>query len=160
MCKARVGRAVIVLVLQASLGTVALARQNAPPPAPAQGPPATPAPPGAQLQANCDMSGEWGARSREDTEDRVLLGTNLGDYTGFPLNDAARQFARHWDASMLSLPTQQAIPHPAMYIMRGPGPNVRIAKFTDPVSRQFVGYTIDGVYGRNDRTIWMANRPH
>src|SRR5262245_23850447 len=64
------------------------------------------------LQTNCDVSGEWGARSREDTEDRVLLGTNLGDYTGFALNDAGRQFARHWSASLLSLPTQQALPHP------------------------------------------------
>ena len=44
--------------------------------------------------------------------------------------------------------------------MRGPGPNVRIAKFTDPMTRQFIGYTLDGVYGRNDRTIWMDGRPH
>jgi hypothetical protein len=120
--------------------------------------PAAPAAPA--LQINCDVSGEWGARSREDTEDRVLLGTNLGDYTGFALNDAGRQFARHWSASLLSLPTQQALPHPAMDIMRGPGPNVRIAKFVDPNTRQFIGYTIDGVYGRNDRTIWMDGRPH
>src|SRR5687768_18570929 len=95
-----------------------------------------PAPPGAPaaaaLQTNCDMSGEWSARSREDTEDRVLLGTNPGDYTGFPLNDAARQFADHWSASILSLLTQQALPHPAQYIMRGPGPNFRMAKVTDP----------------------------
>ncbi|HZI82113.1 MAG TPA: hypothetical protein VFD69_21490 [Vicinamibacterales bacterium] len=126
---------------------------------PAAQPPAAPAAAPA-LQTNCDVSGEWGARSREDTEDRVLLGTNLGDYTGFALNDAGRQFARHWSASLLSLPTQQAIPHPAMYIMRGPGPNVRIAKFVDPTSRQFIGYTLDGVYGRNDRTIWMDGRPH
>jgi hypothetical protein len=123
-------------------------------------PPAAPAAPGGQLQANCDVSGEWASRSREDTEDRVLLGTNPGDYTGFPLNDAARQFADHWSASILSLLTQQALPHPAMYIMRGPGPNVRIAKITDAVSRNFIGYTIDGVYGRNDRTIWMDGRPH
>ena len=121
--------------------------------------PAAPAPPPA-LQIACDVSGEWASRSREDTEDRVLLGTNLGDYTGFALNDAGRQFARHWSASMLSLPTQQALPHPAQYIMRGPGPNVRVAKFVDPISRAFVGYTIDGVYGRNDRTIWMDGRPH
>jgi len=162
MRKASAGQIATVLLLQAALINPALAQQNAPaqqPAPPTAGAPAAPGP-GGQPQTNCDVSGEWSARSREDTEDRVLLGTNLGDYTGFPLNDSARQFARHWDASLLSLPTQQAIPHPAMYIMRGPGPNVRIAKFTDPVSRQFVGYTIDGVYGRNDRTIWMDNRPH
>jgi hypothetical protein len=147
--------AVTGLLIAAALAAPALA-QNAATPVP----PAASAAPGGQLQANCDVSGEWASRSREDTEDRVLLGTNPGDYTGFPLNDAARQFADHWSASILSLLTQQALPHPAMYIMRGPGPNVRIAKFTDAVSRNFIGYTIDGVYGRNDRTIWMDGRPH
>lgn len=128
----------------------------------AQNPPAAavPAGTGGPLQTACDMSGEWSARSREDTEDRVLLGTNPGDYTGFPLNDAARQLADTWNASILSLITQQAIPHPAQYIMRGPGPNFRMSKFTDPITRQFIGYKLDGVYGRNDRTIWMDGRPH
>src|SRR3954452_2340631 len=72
--------------------------------------------------STCDMSGEWAARSREDWEDRALMGTNLGDYTGIPLNDAGRQFARTYSASLLSLKTQQALPHPPQYFMRGPGP--------------------------------------
>lgn len=157
MCKASVGRWAALLLLPAALVTTVVAQQPAPPQPAA--PPAAPATAG-PLQANCDMSGEWGARSREDHEDRALLGTNLGDYTGIPLNDAGRQFSRHWDASILSLPTQQAIPHPAQYIMRGPGPNFRMSKFTDPNTKQFIGYTLDGVYGRNDRTIWMDGRPH
>jgi hypothetical protein len=109
---------------------------------------------------NCDMSGEWSARSNEDYEDRRYLGTNPGDYTGFPLTDAARQFADTWNASILSLPTQQALPHPPQYIMRGPGPNFRMAKILDPQTREFVAYALDGVYGRNDRTIWVDGRPH
>jgi hypothetical protein len=161
MRRAPAGRIAAGLLL-AGVVTVAAqqnntAQNNAPP---AQQP-AAPAPPaGGGAQNNCDVSGEWSARSREDTEDRVLLGTNPGDYTGFPLNEAGRQFADHWSASILSLPTQQALPHPAQYIMRGPGPNIRIAKVLDPNTRAFVGYTLDGVYGRNDRTIWMDNRPH
>ena len=151
----RVHRVMAVLLFQAAVTAAVLAQQPAP------APPAAPAAAGGGApQTNCDMSGEWSARSREDTEDRVLLGTNPGDYTGFPLNDAARQFADHWSASILSLLTQQALPHPAQYIMRGPGPNFRMAKFTDPVSQQFIGYTLAGVYGRNDRTIWMDSRPH
>ena len=135
-----------------------LIAQNAPaaPGVPIAAAPAAAAAGGAP-QTNCDVSGEWSARSREDTEDRVLLGTNPGDYTGFPLNDAGRQFADHWSASILSLLTQQALPHPAQYIMRGPGPNIRIAKFTNDAG-QFTGYTLAGVYGRNDRTIWMDGR--
>jgi hypothetical protein len=154
MRQAPAGRLTAALIFAAAL-VAPLVAQNAPAPAPAAAAPAGGAP-----QTNCDMSGEWSARSREDTEDRVLLGTNPGDYTGFPLNDAGRQFADHWSASILSLLTQQALPHPAQYIMRGPGPNFRMAKFTDEVSQQFIGYTLDGVYGRNDRTIWMDGRPH
>jgi len=147
------------LFIQAAIAGSLIA-QNAPA---AQGVPIAPAPAAAPAggapQTNCDVSGEWGARSREDTEDRVLLGTNPGDYTGFPLNDAGRQFADHWSASILSLLTQQALPHPAQYIMRGPGPNIRVAKFTNDAG-QFIGYSLAGVYGRNDRTIWMDGRAH
>jgi hypothetical protein len=151
---ATLGRGLTAFLLLGALVAPVVAQQN--PAATSAGGQAAAAP----VQTNCDVSGEWSARSREDTEDRVLLGTNPGDYTGFPLNDAARQFADHWSASILSLLTQQALPHPAQYIMRGPGPNFRMAKLTDPVSRQFVAYRLDGVYGRNDRTIWMDGRPH
>jgi hypothetical protein len=156
MRQATVTLVLAALFIQAGIVAPLIAQTAAAPQAPA---PAAPAAQGAAPQANCDVSGEWGARSREDTEDRVLLGTNPGDYTGFPLNDAARQFADHWSASILSLLTQQALPHPAQYIMRGPGPNIRVAKFTNEAG-QFIGYTLAGVYGRNDRTIWMDGRAH
>jgi hypothetical protein len=155
MCKAS-GALSGLLMLTALLAGTASA-QNAP-----AAPPVIPVPVfgGGGGAGNCDMSGEWSARSREDWEDRTLLGTNPGDYTGFPLTDAARQFADLWNASILSLPTQQAIPHPAQYIMRGPGPNFRMSKILDPHTREFIGYRLDGVYGRNDRTIWMDGREH
>jgi hypothetical protein len=156
MRTAYLGRLTIALAFQAAIIVPVVAQQQAPA-AQTTAPAAAAA---GQAQNNCDVSGEWSARSREDTEDRVLLGTNPGDYTGFPLNDAARQFADHWSASILSLLTQQALPHPAQYIMRGPGPQFRMAKFTDATTQQFIGYKLDGVYGRNDRTIWMDGRPH
>jgi len=156
MRQATVTLVLAALFIQAAIVAPLIAQTAAAPQAPA---PAAPAAQGGAAQTNCDVSGEWGARSREDTEDRVLLGTNPGDYTGFPLNDAARQFADHWSASILSLLTQQALPHPAQYIMRGPGPNIRVAKFTNEAG-QFIGYTLAGVYGRNDRTIWMDGRAH
>jgi glyoxylase-like metal-dependent hydrolase (beta-lactamase superfamily II) len=108
----------------------------------------------------CDISGEWSAQFREDWEERQLLGAHLGDYTGIPLNDAGRQFAQTWNASILSLPTQQTLPHSAHWSMRGPGPNIRIAKFTSPIDGEALGYTIAGVWGRADRTIWTDGRPH
>jgi hypothetical protein len=109
--------------------------------------------------AQIDISGEWAARGTEDQPHRGP-GAELGDYTGLPINAAARQKASVWDASILSLPERMAQPHPAMYFMRGPGPNMRITKRVDPVTLQLVAYTLEGVFGRNDRVIWMDGRPH
>jgi hypothetical protein len=155
MCKASGPLSGLLLLSLVAAGSAFA--QNA---APQTVPVAAAAPAGGAGQQNCDMSGEWSARSREDWEDRTLLGTNPGDYTGFPLTEAGRQFADLWSASILSLPTQQALPHPTQYIMRGPGPNFRMAKILDPQTREFVAYALDGVYGRNDRTIWMDGRQH
>jgi hypothetical protein len=106
-----------------------------------------------------DIAGEWARDNHEDQPHRAP-GAELGDYTGLPLNAAARQKALSWDASILSQPEQQAKPHPAQYSMRGPQPNLRIAKVVDPVSGQLVAYTLAGFFGRADRTIWMDGRPH
>src|SRR5579871_5989035 len=81
----------------------------------------------APMVAQIDISGEWSARIHEDQPHRIP-GAELGDYTGLPINAAARQKATSWDASILSLPEQMAKPHPGMYFMRGPGPNMRINK--------------------------------
>ncbi|MGE3345468.1 MAG: hypothetical protein AB7L71_18765, partial [Vicinamibacterales bacterium] len=89
-----------------------------------------------------------------------IPGAELGDYTGLPINDAARQKAATWDASILSMPEQMAKPHAPQYFMRGPGPNMRITKVTDPTTLELLAYTIEGVFGRDDRVIWMDQRPH
>ncbi len=39
--------------------------------------------------AQVDLSGEWSARYHEDQDHRIP-GPELGDYTGLPINDAAR----------------------------------------------------------------------
>jgi len=109
--------------------------------------------------AQVDLSGEWGARVHEDQPHRAP-GAELGDYTGLPINAAVRQKASNWDASILSLPEQMAKPHPAQYFMRGPGPNMRINKITDPVTQVVIAYTLEGVFGRDDRVIWLDGRPH
>src|SRR5918992_3171078 len=83
--------------------------------------------------AQVDIAGEWARDNHEDQPHRAP-GAELGDYTGLPINAAARQKAESWDASILSQPEQQAKPHPAQYSMRGPAPNVRITKIVDPVS--------------------------
>src|SRR4051812_10453635 len=67
--------------------------------------------------AQVDLSGEWSARYHEDQEHRIP-GPELGDYTGLPINDAARLKADSWDASILSLREHQAKPHPSTYSLR------------------------------------------
>jgi hypothetical protein len=106
-----------------------------------------------------DIAGDWAARGHEDQPHRGP-GAELGDYTGLPINEAARQKASHWDASILSLAERVAQPHPAQYFMRGPGPNMRITKRIHPETQELVAYTLEGVFGRDDRIIWMDGRPH
>ncbi len=112
--------------------------------------------------AQVDIAGEWGALNgvSEDQPHRVP-GADLGDYTGLPINDAARLKARSWDASVLSQPERQAQPHPAMYSYRGGGgPNLRIEKVVDPATGALIAFTFTGYFGRADRTVWMDGRPH
>jgi hypothetical protein len=106
-----------------------------------------------------DITGEWVARVHEDQPHRGP-GAELGDYTGLPINAAVRQRANDWDASILSLAEHQGQPHPAMYFMRGPGPNMHVNTVKDPVTQKLIAYTIEGVFGRDDRVIWMDGRPH
>jgi hypothetical protein len=37
---------------------------------------------------------------------------------------------------------------------------MRINKITDPVSQVVIAYTLEGVFGRDDRVIWLDGRPH
>ena len=113
----------------------------------------------APAMAQVDIAGEWATRTNEDQPHRAP-GADLGDYTGLPINAKARQKASSWDASILSEPESMAKPHAPQYFMRGPGPNLRIEKVVDPTTQELIAYTIEGVYGRDDRTIWMDGRQH
>jgi len=113
----------------------------------------------AQGNEGFDIAGMWSALILEGWYDR-LPGGGLGEYTGLPINDAARQKAEAWDASILSQPERQAQPHPAQYSYRGPGPNLRIERILEPVTDRLIGYKTNGTYGRADRTIWLDGREH
>jgi hypothetical protein len=106
-----------------------------------------------------DISGDWAVTTNEDQPHRAP-GPELGDYTGLPINDADRQKAEAWDATILSQPERQAQAHPVQYLMRGPGPALRILRILNPVTQQFLAYTIAGGFGRADRVVWMDGRPH
>jgi cyclase len=114
----------------------------------------------APVAAQIDLAGEWTARSRHEDEVHRIPGPELGDYAGFPLNEAGRLKAQTWDAAILSQPEQQARPHAAQYSMRGPFPNFRMEKIVNRETNAIVAYTITNLFGNADRTIWMDGRPH
>jgi len=110
--------------------------------------------------AQVDLTGEWGARQQEDQPHRNP-GPELGDYAGFPINQAARQKAEAWDASILSQPERQTQPHPAQYSLRGGGgPNLHFAKIYNPLDHTLMAYSMQSLFGRADRIIWLDGRPH
>jgi hypothetical protein len=106
-----------------------------------------------------DLTGEWAARVHEDAIYRGAGGF-LGDYEGLPINAASRQMAESWDPSVLSQPERATQAWPAVYAMRGEGPNIRISEIRDPATEQLVALKIVGVFGRADRTIWLDGRSH
>ena len=103
-----------------------------------------------------DLTGEWGQRVHEDQPERGP-GPELGDYLGLPINDAARLHGDTWDASLLTLPEHQCMPHPSTYALRGPQ-NVRIWKEVDPNTQDLYrvpnARLVDGT-----RTVHLHGRP-
>jgi hypothetical protein len=109
-----------------------------------------------------DLAGMWSATlgNHEELPLRGDPGVEVGEFVGIPLNDAARQHAVSWMPTMHSLLEWQGRPHPVTYAMRAPRPDFRMGPIVDLKSEKLIGYTITGLFGRADRTIWMDGRPH
>jgi cyclase len=112
----------------------------------------------APLIAQVDLTGEWGMRMHEDQVERIM-GPEIGDELGLPINDAARLREESWDASLYTLPEWQCRPHPADYGTRGPA-NLRIWKEVDTATQQVIAYRTHVSWQAQERTIWMDGRPH
>lgn len=114
--------------------------------------------------AQTDLSGEWAQRLHEDVNhrnDALGGGPRIGDYTGLPVNDAARRKADSWDATINTLKEHQTIFAPAAYWVRGGG-GMRISKVVDETTQRVISFRIyrAGAGGSATRTIWMDGRPH
>jgi hypothetical protein len=114
------------------------------------------------LAQQVDLTGMWSASlgNHEELPLRGDPGVEVGEYVGIPLNEAARQHAESWMPTMHSLLEWQGRPHPVTYAMRAPRPDFRLGAIVDPKTEQLIAYTITGLFGRADRTIWMDGRPH
>jgi hypothetical protein len=116
----------------------------------------------AQRVQPTDLAGMWSASlgNHEELPLRGDPGVEVGEYVGIPLTDGARQKAESWTPTMHSLLEWQGRPHPVTYAMRAPRPDFRIGPIVEPQTERLIGYTITGLFGRADRTIWLDGRPH
>ena len=117
-----------------------------------------------QAFAQNDLSGEWANLLHEDVNhrnDAIGGGPRVGEYTGLPINDAARARADAWDAAIYTLPEHQTIFAPAQYWARGGG-NMRIQKVVDDDTQQLIAYKIYRAAAGAGiiRMIWMDGREH
>ena len=114
---------------------------------------------GSSAFAQVDLSGNWAPLYHEDLPDR-LPGPELGDYTGIPINDAARLRADSWDADRLSVVSEyECRPHGADYSMRGLA-NMRIDLILDSVTQRATAIHTRISFQEMERTIWLDGRPH
>jgi len=104
-----------------------------------------------------DITGHWATRQHEDQEERDP-GGELGDYTGIPLNDAARMRADTFSAALYGLDEWQCRPHTSIAIWRSVYP-ATITKDTDHVTGEAIAYHIN-FQNLIERVIWMDGRPH
>jgi hypothetical protein len=109
--------------------------------------------------AQADLSGEWFPVAHEDREVDRRGGAAIGDYTGLPINDAARTRADNYDASVFALPEWQCRPHGVDFIPLGLS-EMRIWKDTDSVTQQFTAWRMHWLRSADDRAIYMDGRPH
>jgi hypothetical protein len=122
--------------------------------------------------AQVDLSGAWRPMLHEDLGHRLdeaggapgiccAGGPWIGDYTGLPINAAARLKAESWDARVESAPERQTILQPGVYWALSPG-GIRILPIVDEASQRPVALTFfrAGLAGATSRVIWMDGRPH
>ncbi len=108
--------------------------------------------------AQMNFAGVWVPLFSEDVDERIP-GPAVGDYLGLPITDAARMRADTWDASLLTLPEHQCIPHPSAYGFRGIG-NLRIWNVVDDQTQKLIAINTQIQWMEQKRRIWMDGRPH
>jgi hypothetical protein len=112
-----------------------------------------------QAFAQADFSGNWSPLFHEDNPER-LPGPELGDYSGIPINAAARLRADSYDPDRISIVTEyQCRPHGGDYSMRGLS-NMRVDVERDPLTQAPIALHTRMNFQEMERTIWLDGRPH
>jgi cyclase len=108
--------------------------------------------------AQVNFVGEWNGRYHEDQPDRVP-GEEPGDFSGLPINEAARFFGDSWDVARHSVLEHQCAPYTLPYIFFGPN-QFRIWQEHNQDTQELMAIRMHlGTY-QQERTIWMDGRAH
>jgi cyclase len=108
--------------------------------------------------AQVSFVGDWSGRYHEDQPDRVP-GEEPGDFSGLPINDAARMFGDSWDVARHSVLEHQCAPYTLPYMFFGPN-QFRIWETKNPDTQELIAVEMFmGTYQQR-RTIWLDGRPH
>jgi hypothetical protein len=110
----------------------------------------------APLHAQIDLTGSYASRLYEDYVERGP-GSDLGDYTGVPLNDEARARALAFTGTVPSMLERQCLPHSPWVSLYRPLP-LRIWSEIGP-NGNIVAWKIGGDFLKDVVTIWMDGRP-
>ena len=108
--------------------------------------------------AQVSFVGEWTGRYHEDQPDRVP-GEEPGDFSGLPINDAARMFGDSWDVARHSVIEHQCAPYTLPYMFFGPN-QFRIWEDKHPDTQELVSLRMYLGTFQQRRTIWMDGRVH
>jgi cyclase len=112
----------------------------------------------APASAQISFVGEWNGRYHEDQPDRVP-GEEPGDFSGVPINEAARMFGDSWDVTRHSVLEHQCAPYTLPYMFFGPN-QFRIWEEKHPDTQELIAIQMYlGTYQQR-RTIWMDGRSH
>ena len=91
--------------------------------------------------AQVDFSGNWAPLYHEDHPSR-LPGPDYGDYSGIPVNEAARLRGDTYDYDRISAVTQyQCRPHGGDFAMRALA-NMRVEQILDPLTQRVIALHI------------------
>jgi cyclase len=110
------------------------------------------------FQPGFDISGYWTATLHEDALERGA-GPEIGDYGGFPINEAARLFALSYNTSRVTLRHHQCDGYVGPYSIRAIG-NARAWEERDPHTQRLAAIHWYNQTFEGKRTIWMDGRPH
>jgi len=108
------------------------------------------------VQAQDDPTGNWRVTFFEDQPERIL-GAEMGDYLGMPINPAALHRVQSWDAAMVETPEDQCREHGSDYGWRGPS-NLRIWMDVDRATQKVIAYHTHLSAYEAEQTIWMDGK--